>query len=49
MPEDKVVDFPKTNEIDQQFLELEKQKVLIREQLAEILGVQASFTERNWK
>ena len=49
MPEDKVVDFPKVSEIDQQFLELEKQKVLIREQLEEILGVQASFTERNWK
>tara|TARA_R110001583_G_scaffold36533_4_gene120196 strand:- start:239 stop:388 length:150 start_codon:yes stop_codon:yes gene_type:complete len=49
MSEDKVVDFPKTTEIDQQFLELEKQKVLIREQLKEILGVQESFTERNWK
>tara|TARA_R110000796_G_scaffold107599_3_gene218373 strand:- start:346 stop:495 length:150 start_codon:yes stop_codon:yes gene_type:complete len=36
MAEDKVVQFPETSEIDQQFLELERQQQIIRQQSKEI-------------
>ena len=47
--QDKVIDFPQMSDIDKQFLELERQKVLIGEQLERILGVKATFTDRETK
>tara|TARA_R100000935_G_scaffold17034_2_gene33647 strand:+ start:327 stop:476 length:150 start_codon:yes stop_codon:yes gene_type:complete len=49
MPDDKVVNFPMTSEVDQQFLDLERQKEKIREQLEDILSLNESFTDRNEK
>jgi len=49
MPDDKVVNFPMTSEVDRQFLDLERQKEKIREQLEDILSLNESFTDRNEK
>ena len=37
MTEGKVVDFPKISEVDKQFIELERQQQIIRQQAIEIL------------
>jgi|TARA_R110000796_G_scaffold21_2_gene81 hypothetical protein len=37
MPEGKVLDFPQNSEVDQEFLNLERQQQLIRQQAKEII------------
>ena len=46
MTEGKVVDFPKISEVDKQFIELERQQQIIRQQAIEILKKLAKPKEK---